>query len=329
MTRRIDRKWVSPTSGCSSLTTRSSAAGSTRSCRRCSRREGGWPPCPSRAATCAICPRCYGLAGATRSRSLGQALCVFEKILTGIADGVPIRSGGAEYPADQGGHRCAAQTVQFLEHASRIPVVAGLLGGARTRTDVDRISKAQADHRDRIDLPATWLEAGLHAYLDIYVQTPARPRIAIDDGSASVVRKNRGPPARLRCPRSHSARSYPLRRRARAPGRPEPCSSGRPRSRWTARIITSWSIRASKKTTAATKRCAFPRYGASQVPVRSLTHRPLPCRSPDPGDEALLYRTATAAVVDNFDRCSVVSVGDPTSIKLGAFSLGSPGTAQL
>ena len=28
------------------------------------------------------------------------------------------------------------------------------------------------------------LEAGLHAYLDIYVQTPARPRIAIDDGSA-------------------------------------------------------------------------------------------------------------------------------------------------
>jgi hypothetical protein len=29
---------------------------------------------------------------------LGQALCVFEKILTGIADGVPIRSGGAEYP---------------------------------------------------------------------------------------------------------------------------------------------------------------------------------------------------------------------------------------
>jgi phage tail-like protein len=115
---------------------------------------------------------------------LGRVLCVFEKILTGIADGVPIRSDGAEYPP-------------IKEVIDELPK---LFNSWRTRPEfLPWLASWVA-----LDLEPTWTEyqkrkliteivpiyrlrglsAGLHAYLDIYVQTPARPRIAIDDGSA-------------------------------------------------------------------------------------------------------------------------------------------------
>ena len=157
------------------------------------------------------------------------------------------------------------------------------------------------------------LEAGLHAYLDIYVQTPARPRIAIDDGSA------------LLCARFKDDGTATLSTIAYSQVvsfSPTGTGSGTTRTmliRPSAIAVDSTNHyfvvdQGVEEDDSGNEALRFPALwrvsSTGEVPYASATPLPLP----DPVDDGALYRTATAAVVDNFDRCSVVSVGDPTSI---------------
>ncbi len=244
---------------------------------------------------------------------LGQALCVFEKILTGIADGVPIRSGTAEYPPVK----------EVIDQLPR------LFNSWRTRPEfLPWLASWVA-----LDLEPTWteyqkrkliteivsiyrlrgLEAGLHAYLGIYVQTPARPRIAIDDGSALVcARFKEDGTAVLSTVASSQVVSF------------SPTGTGTGTIR--TMLIRPSAIAADstshyfvvdqgvEEDDSGNEALRFPALwrvaSTGEVPYSSASPAPLP----KPVDDGALYRTATAAVVDNFDRCSVISVGEPTSI---------------
>ena len=244
---------------------------------------------------------------------LGQALCVFEKILTGIADGVPIRSGGAEYPPIK--EVIDALPKLFNSWSARpefLPWLASwvALDLEPTWTEYQKrklITEIVSIYRLR------GLEAGLHAYLDIYVQTPARPRIAIDDGSA------------LLCARFKDDGTATLSTIAFSQVvsfAPAVTGSGTTRTmliRPSALAVDSTNHyfvvdQGVEEDDSGTEALRFPALwrvsSTGEVPYSSATPLPLP----DPVDDGALYRTATAAVVDNFDRCSVVSVGDPTSI---------------
>ena len=245
---------------------------------------------------------------------IGQVLCVFEKILTGIADGVPIRSGGVEYPPIKA--VIDELPKLFTPWGTRpefLPWLASwvALEFEPTWTDYQKrklITEIVSIYRLR------GLEAGLHAYLDVYVQTPARPRIAIDDGSALLrARWNEDGTATL----STVAQSQVVSFAATGvdPG--------------TSRTLL---IRPAAIAADSTNHYfvvdqgveeddgggnEIPRFPAlwrvsstGEVPYRSLAALPVP----EPVDHGALYRTASAAVVDNFDRCSVISVGEPTSI---------------
>ena len=116
---------------------------------------------------------------------LGEVLCVFEKILTGIADGVPIRSGEVEYPPLK---EVIDQLPKLFNPWSTrpefLPWVASWVALELEPVDPYQQRKLITEIVSIYRLRG--LEAGLHAYLDVYVQTPARPRIAIDDGSAAA-----------------------------------------------------------------------------------------------------------------------------------------------
>jgi phage tail-like protein len=244
---------------------------------------------------------------------LGQALCVFEKILTGIADGVPIRSGGAEYPPIK--EVIDALPKLFSSWSTRpefLPWLASWLALdlEPTWTEYQKrklITEIVSIYRLR------GLEAGLHAYLDIYVQTPARPRIAIDDGSALLCAKfkNDGT-ATLSTVASSQVVSFS----------PPGTGSGTTRTmliRPAAIAVDSTNHyflvdQGVEEDDSGNEALRFPALwrvpSTGEVPYASASPLPLP----DPVDDGVLYRTATATVVDNFDRCSVISVGDPASI---------------
>ena len=258
-------------------------------------------------------PQVLWSSDSTPEPLLGQVLCVFEKILTGIADGVPIRSDGTEYPA-------------IKEVIDELPK---LFNSWSTRPEfLPWLASWVA-----LDLEPTWteyqkrkliteivsiyrlrgLDAGLHAYLDIYVQTPARPRIAVDDGSA------------LLCARIKDDRTATLSTVAYSqvvsfsPAGTGPATTRTMLIRPSALAVDSTNHyfvvdQGVEEEDSGNEALRFPALwrvsSTGEVPYTSALPLPLP----DPVDEGALYRTATAAVVDNFDRCSVVSVGDPTSV---------------
>jgi phage tail-like protein len=244
---------------------------------------------------------------------LGEVLCVFEKILTGIADGVPIRSGEVEYPPLK---EVIDQLPKLFNPWSTRPeflpwvaswVALELEPAWNPYQQRKLITEIVLIYRLR------GLQAGLHAYLDVYVQTPARPRIAIDDGSALLraTFKDDGTAAL-----STIAHSQVVAFAATGPG------SGTSRTiliRPSAIAVDSTNHyfvvdQGIEEDDSGSEALRFPALwrvsSTGEVPYASATPLPLP----RPIDEGVLYQTATAAVVDNFDRCSVISVGQATSI---------------
>jgi phage tail-like protein len=245
---------------------------------------------------------------------LGQMLCVFEKILTGIDDGVPIRFGDNEYPPIK---QVIDQLPRLFSSWGTRPEFLPWLASwvalelEPTWTEYQKrklITEIVSIYRLR------GLNAGLHAYLGIYVQTPARPRIAIDDGSALLRAKFKEDGTATLCTVAHSqvvafaasatnagaGRTLLIRPSALAvdstnryfvvdQGVEEDDGGGSQALRFPA----LWRVSST-----------------GEVPYEPATPMPLP----DPVDAGALYATATAAVVDNFDRCSVISVGEPASI---------------
>ena len=119
---------------------------------------------------------------------LGQFLLVFEKMLTGLPDGVPIQAAVDKKPAVS---QPIEPVIDGLYHTfnpwrTRAPALRWLASwvGLTLRGDWSEyqqrkiIADAVSIYQQR------WLKRGLYTYLDIYATTPQRPRIAIDDGEA-------------------------------------------------------------------------------------------------------------------------------------------------
>jgi phage tail-like protein len=115
--------------------------------------------------------------------SLGAMLRIFEKILTGIDDGVPISSGGNTYqPISAIIDRIPRLFDPYLTPAGFLPWLAGWLDlqvsplwdEYQTRKVIAGIVQV---YRKR------GLKSGMIDYLDLYTVAATRPRIAIDNGS--------------------------------------------------------------------------------------------------------------------------------------------------
>jgi phage tail-like protein len=242
---------------------------------------------------------------------LGRVLCVFEKILTGIGDDVPIGSADAEHPPIK----------EIIDHLPK------LFNSWSTRPDflpwlaswvALELEPAWTEYQKRkliTEIVPIYrlrgLQAGLHAHLDIYVQTPARPRIAIDDGSALLCASfKEGAIDRL----STIANSQVVSFSGTGPGttrtiliRPSALAVDSTNHYF----VVDQGIEEDDSGSEPLRFPALWRVSSTgEVPYVSANPLPLP----EPVDQGALYRTATAAVVDNFDRCSVLSAGEPTAI---------------
>jgi phage tail-like protein len=243
---------------------------------------------------------------------LGEALCVFEKILTGIPDGVPIRSGEVEYPPlKQVIDRLPELFNPWSTRPEFLPWLASWVAleletGWTAYQKRRLITEIMSIYRLR------GLQAGLHAYLDVYVQTPARPRIAIDDGSALLrATLNDDGTAALSTIANSQVVSFPSRPGTGASRtiliRPSAIAVDSANHYF----VVDQGIEQDDSGTEAPRFPALWRVSSTgEVPYVSAAPLPLP----RPVDDGALYQTATAAVVDNFDRCSVISVGEPSSI---------------
>jgi phage tail-like protein len=244
---------------------------------------------------------------------LGEVLCIFEKILTGIPDAVPIRSGDVEYPPLK---EVIDQLPKLFNPWSTRPEFLPWLA-SWVALDLETGWTAYQKRKLITEIVSIYrlrgLQAGLHAYLDVYVQTPARPRIAIDDGSAllratfeddgtatlSTIANSQVVSFSAPGPGSGTSRTILIRPSAIAVDSTNHY------------FVVDQGIEEDDSGTEAPRFPALWRVSSTgEVPYVSATPLPLP----RPVDDGAVYQTATAAVIDNFDRCSAISVGEPTSI---------------
>ncbi len=114
--------------------------------------------------------------------SLGAMLRIFEKLLTGIDDGIPISDGGTTYePIEAIIARIPRLFDPYLTPAEFLPWLAGWL-------DLE-ISPIWEEYQTRKAIAGIvqiymqrGLRQGLFDYLDLYSVSATRPRIVIDDG---------------------------------------------------------------------------------------------------------------------------------------------------
>lgn len=126
------------------------------------------------------------------SQFLGRMLCVFEKILTGIPDGVPIahithEDNGSEKNIHE--HDDFEKTIDELYqmfnpwHTDFLPWLASWVA-LTLQEDWSEYQKRKLVSEMSSIYQERGLKKSLHTYLDIYAAARARPRIAIDDGDA-------------------------------------------------------------------------------------------------------------------------------------------------
>ncbi|NTU80293.1 MAG: hypothetical protein HGA45_13110 [Chloroflexales bacterium] len=116
---------------------------------------------------------------------LGRMLCIFEKILTGIDDGVPLGAGGRIYaPLEDTIDNLAQLFDPWRTRSDLLPWLATWVG-------VEALPPAPrwSEYQQRCLIAAIapifqgrGLKQDLLAYLDIFATSRARPRIAIDEG---------------------------------------------------------------------------------------------------------------------------------------------------
>jgi phage tail-like protein len=251
---------------------------------------------------------------------LGSMLRIFEKILTGIPDGVAIGDGTRTYPPLE----VLIDDLPRMFDPWRTPDevflpwlaswVALTLQPGWTEYQRRKITAEIASvYRLR------GLEQGLHAYLDIYVQTPARPRIAIDDGKAVL---------RVHFLQDGTARLTTV---ARSQVILFPALGGRPANH-TPMLIHPAAIAVDSNNDYLVVDQGVDVPGGSSAPQRPALWKisstgdvrysagvPLPV--PQPLQMDAFFRSATAAVVDNQDRCAVINFGVPAAVNSQRSSL--------
>jgi phage tail-like protein len=120
-----------------------------------------------------------------RQQLLGRTLRIFEKILTGIDDGVAIGDYGKSYPSLE---ELIDSLPSFFNprrtpDADFLPWLASWVA-LELRPEWTEYQRRQITDGIVSVYRLRGLTQGLYTYLDIYAQTEARPRIVIDDGKA-------------------------------------------------------------------------------------------------------------------------------------------------
>ncbi len=243
---------------------------------------------------------------------LGRMLRIFEKILTGIPDGVVVRGNGKVYPPIE-------------ELVADIPK---LFNPRRTRSDfLPWLASWVA-----LELEPSWNEfqkrklieeiisiyglrglgEGLHTYLDIYAKTSARPRIAVDDGVAVMhARFADDGSARLQALVQSQVVSFAANEGRGALHRPilvHPVAIAVDSENHY--FVVDQGVDKGSDDDALRLPALWKISSTGDIPYVSADPAPLP--APIDADER--YEWATAALVDDEDRCSVITIGEPTGI---------------
>jgi len=248
-----------------------------------------------------------------REQFLGKMLRIFEKILTGIPDGVAIGDGGKSYPP-------------LEELIDRLP---SFFNPWRTPTDDFLCWLASWV---ALDLRSDWTEyqrrkitagivsvyrmrgltQGLYTYLDIYAQTKAQPRIVIDDGKAVLrLRFLLDGTTRLTTVAHSQVVTFPA-----APSRPavhtpvliHPAAIAIDSNN--DYFVVDQGVAEASDIDALQKPALWKISSTGKIAYTQA--------APLPAPRALIagsfFQDATAAVVDNQDRCSVIKVGEPSAV---------------
>jgi phage tail-like protein len=243
---------------------------------------------------------------------LGKMLRIFEKMLTGIPDAVAIGSGDCIYPPLEEliddlpqffnpWRTPAKDFLPWLASWVALTLQPGWTESQRRKITAEIVSV----YRLR------GLAQGLHTYLDIYAQTQARPRIALDDGKA-VLRAHffEDGTTRLTTVAHSQVVFFP-----EAPDRP---ASYHPVLIHPAAIvvdshnnyvIVDQGIAEDSDISELRRPALWKISSTGDIAYTSGTSLPVP----QPLQTDAFFQDATAAVVDNLDRCSVINVGEPTA----------------
>jgi phage tail-like protein len=252
---------------------------------------------------------------------LGDMLRIFEKFLTGIPDGVAVGNSGRSYRPFE----AVIDDLPQLFNPWRTPDagreedflqwLASWLA-LNLRDDWSEYQRRKITSEIVSVYRLRGLEEGLHAYLDIYVQTEARPRIAIDDGKALLrVRWQADGSARLATFAYSQAISFPAV--AAAPGVPARAALHAPLLIHVAALAADSNndyLVVDQGVDPQSDLLALQRPAlwkiSSSGDVRYAITPAFPAPLPQPLLQNNFFRDAVAAVVDNQDRCSVINVGE-------------------
>lgn len=242
---------------------------------------------------------------------LGQTLRIFEKILTGLPDGVALGTRGQTYPPIE---QLIDEMPQLFNpwhtRADYLPWLASWVAlTLRPTWNEHQQRKAIANIVSIYHLRG--LNEGLHAYLDIFSVTQSRPRIAIDEGAALL---------RARLAADGTARLVTV---AHSHTITLPPTTGRPVSYHPVLIhpaalaidgnndyfVVDQGIDANSDLEALRRPALWKLNSTGGIRYGGNTPLPLP----QPLQIGNFFRDASAAVVDRQNRCSVIGVGEPTA----------------
>jgi phage tail-like protein len=247
---------------------------------------------------------------------LGQVLRIFEKILTGIADGVQIGTADRSYaPIEQLIDELPQLYSTWQTPAAYLPWLASWVA-LTLRPTWSEYQQRRAIGNISSIYHLRGLRQGLHAYLDIYTLTQARPRIAIDDGSAILrLRFTEDGQGELRVvAHSHNVALPAVPAVPPAPTRP---ASNTPILIHPSAVavdshndyfVVDQGIREDSDIDVLRRPALWK--VSSTGEIRYAAGVPMPM--PQPIQSDVFFRTATAVVVDSQDRCSVIAIGKPT-----------------
>ena len=254
-------------------------------------------------------------------QTLGRLLRIFEKILTGIPDNIPIASADKNYLPI----REIIDGIPKLFNPWRTPadfLIREIDGeciswlGSWVALELDPTWSEYQQRKLIADIVSIYrlrgLEEGMHTYLDIFAQTKARPRIAIDDSTAVLRARIKNDGTALLHAVAHSQTiTFPSTQGRKGLIRtalihPVSIAVDAANQYW----VLDQGVDERSDDKVFQQPALWRISDTGEIPYSSSAFSPLP----QPIHSTQLYQSASAVVIDNFDRCSVISVGNATSV---------------
>jgi phage tail-like protein len=243
---------------------------------------------------------------------LGSMLRIFEKILTGIDDGAAIGDGNKSYPPlEKLIDALPSYFNSWLTPAHDfLPWLASWVA-LELRSDWTEYQARKITAGIVSVYRLRGLTQGLHTYLDIYAQTKARPRIAIDDGRA-VLRLRFSPDGTARLTTVAHSQTVTF-----------PAADGRPAAHTPVLIhpsaiavdshndyfVVDQGVAETSDIDALRRPALWKMSNTGEIAYIESAPLPVP-RALQAGG---FFRDATAVVVDDQDRCNVIRTGTPSA----------------